>query len=184
MASLLFDSGIFSLGEGRQTVRLWLNYVVDGLGIAAAVCAASTAAAVSIINLTLATGPNLDATAPIGPEMVVLADHHPTYAGTVSSSDSARVSTDSADTVTFGARWSRASAPTSITAVPLASQHPLELASDVASLQPNPLNSPQSQAKPKAADAPDLKDVAQLAVVAPLESARSITLTHPAKLIP
>jgi Protein of unknown function (DUF2778) len=179
-----FDGRIFPLGEGRRAIRLCLNDVIDGLGTVAAVCATVTVVAVSIINTTLATGPNLHATAPIGPEAVALANRYPTFAGSVNFSDSARVSTDSADALTFEARRPRATAPASTSAVPLVSQHPVEPASNVASPQPNPLHPPQSQAKPETADAPDSTDVVQLTPAAAPESARPITLTRPPKLIP
>jgi hypothetical protein len=179
-----FDGRIFPFGEGRRAIRLCLNGVIDSLGIAAAVCATVTVVAVSIINTTLAAGPNLHTTAPIGTAAVALANHNPTFAGSVNFSDSARVLTDSADALTFEASWPRATAPASTSAVPLVLQHPVEPASNVASPQPNPLHPPQSQAKPETADAPDSTDVVQLNPAAAPESARPITLTRPPKFIP
>jgi hypothetical protein len=179
------DGRIHPLGEGSRAIQLCLNGVVNGLGTTAAVCATVTVVAVSIIiNTALATGPNSHATAPIGPEAVALTNHYPTVAGPVNFSNSARVSTDSADAVTFETRWPRATAPVSSSAVPLISEHPVEPASNVARPQPNPWHPPQSQAKPEPADAPDSTDVVQLTPAAAPESARPITLTLLPKLIP
>lgn len=179
-----FDRRIFSLGECLRAIRLRLDGVVDGLGIAAAVCATVTVAALSIINTTLASNPNLHAKASIGPVAIALANYYPTLAGAANFSGSARVSTDPADALTFEARWARAAAPASTGAVLLVPQSPVGHASNVASLQPNPLRPPESRAKPELAHAPDLTDVAQSTPAVAPSSARPSPLTLPPKLVP
>jgi hypothetical protein len=158
-----FDGRIFPLGECRRVIRFLVDGVVIGLGTVAAACAlvtTVTVAAAWIINTALATNPN--AKAPIGPAAIALANHYPTLASAADFTGSARVSTDPADALTFEAKWARATAPASTGAVPLVPQHPVERASNVASLQPNPLRPPQSRAKPEIVHAPDSTHVAEL----------------------
>jgi len=179
-----FAGRIFPLGEYRRVIRFRFDSGVDGLGIAAAVCATVIVAAVSIINIALATNPKLNAKAPIGPVAIALANHYPTVAGAANYSGSARVSTDPVDALTFEAKWARVTASASMSVVPLVPQHPVERASNMASLQPNQLRPPQSRAKPEIAHAPESTHVAQLTPAAAPASARSITLTRPPKLVP
>ena len=54
--TISFDGRIYSLGEYRQAIRRRLDGVIDGFGIAVAVCATAAVAAVSIIN----TVPTID----------------------------------------------------------------------------------------------------------------------------
>jgi hypothetical protein len=155
-----FDGRISPLGEYRRVIRFLVGGVVIGLGTVAAACVLVTivtVAAAWIINTALATNPNLHAKALNGPAAITLANHYPTLASAADFTGSARVSTDPADTLTFEAKWARATAPAStrIGAVPLVSQHLVERASNVASLQPNPLGPPQNRAKPEIAHAPD-----------------------------
>jgi len=164
-----FDGRILHFGECRRVIRFLCNAVVIGLGTVAAACALVTivtVAAAWIINTAFATNPNLHAKAPIGPAAIALANHYPTFASAANFTGSARVSTDPADALTFEAKWARATTPASTAtvtdAVPLVPQHPVEGASNVASMQPNPLRPPQSRAKPEIARAPASTHVAEL----------------------
>jgi hypothetical protein len=201
-----FDGRIFCLSKYRRTIRIFVDDVVTGLRTKAAVCVlviTYTVAAAWIINTALSTNTNLHAKAPIG--KIAFANHQPMVVSEADFSGSARISTDPADALTFEARWARTTAPastpdaltfearwarvmapasTSTGAVPLVPQHPVERASNVASLQPYPLRSPQRWAKPEIARAPDSTHIAELSPAATPASARPSNLPHPAKLTP
>jgi Tlde1 domain len=171
---IFFDGRISPLDEYRRVIRFLVGGVVIGLGTVASACALVTivtVAAAWIINTALATNPNLHAKAPNSPAAIALANHYPTLASAANFIGSVRVSTVLADALTFEAKWARAMAPGSMEAVPLVPQHPVERASNVVLLHPNPLRPPQSRAKPEIAHALDSAHIAKLKPTAALASA-------------
>jgi hypothetical protein len=149
-ATATFHGGT-PFGECRRVIRFLVGGVVIGLGTVAAVCALVTAVTVVaawIINTALATIPKLNAQAPIGPAAIALVDQYPVLAGAADFTGSVRVSADPADSLTFEAKWARATAPASMPmdAVALVPRPPVERASNVASRQPVEQAAPQAAA--------------------------------------
>jgi hypothetical protein len=141
----------FPRGGCRRILRFLVGGVVIGLGTVAAAGALITTvtlAAAWIINTALATNPNLNAKAPIGPAAIALAGPNPVAANSADFTGSIHLATyrasadpassDPADTLTFEAKWAGAMAPASMPAdaAPLMPQQPIEPASKVASLPP------------------------------------------------
>jgi len=79
-----FDGRILSFGACRRVIRLIGGSVAMGLGAVAAVCVLVTGvtlAAAWIVNITLATNPQLAVKATTGPGTLALANGDPTLAG-------------------------------------------------------------------------------------------------------
>jgi hypothetical protein len=141
------DGRIFPLDECRRIIRFLVGGVVIGLGTVVAACVlvtTVTVAAAWIINTALATNPNFNAKAPLGPAAIALADHYPAFASAAVLAEAAdvtgsiRVSTDPADALNFEAKWALttywASAP--VGAEPPVPRQPVGPTSTLASLVP------------------------------------------------
>jgi hypothetical protein len=177
-----FGGRIYPLGGYRRAISCLLDGVVNGLGIVAAVCTTATVAAVSIINATLPINPSLHTTAPVVHVAIVFPNYYPTLAGAANSSGWVRVTTDSADALTFEARWVPATVLVSTGAAAPVPQPLVKRADNKASLQPNPTLPPVSRAEPEIAHASNSTAVAQLTSTTAPTSARRIALTPAPKL--
>jgi hypothetical protein len=154
-----FGDRIFSLRAGRRVIWFLFDGIITGIGAAAAVCAlvwTVTAAAIWIISTALATHPNLNERALIGPAAIALADPDLALASAAYFTGSAGGSSDPAHVPTFEDKWSVAMAPGSahIVAVEHVRPPPVERESNVASLQPIEPPAPQGAARPEKRVAP------------------------------
>jgi hypothetical protein len=135
-----FDDRIFSLRAGRRVILCLLDAVVVGIGAVAAVAAlacAGTGAAIWIVSSALATHPNLNERALIGPAAIALADPDLASAGAADFTGSVAASNAPAYTPSFEDKWSVAWAPGSARTVAVERvPPPVERESKVASLQP------------------------------------------------
>ncbi len=135
------DDRMSSLREGRRLIRLLSDGIIIGVGAGAAVCAlvwSVTWAALWIASTALATHPNLDDRALMGPAAIALADPNFAFASAADFAGSAEVAGDPADAKTFQDKWSLGMAPTSVrrVVVELFRQAPVEPESEVAALPP------------------------------------------------
>jgi hypothetical protein len=154
------DDRISSLREGRRLIRLLSDGIIIGFGAGAAVCAlvwCVTWAALWITSTVLATHPNLDDRALMGPAAIALADPNLAVAGAADLTGSAEVAGDPANAQTFQDKWSLGMVPTSVrkVVVELFRQAPAEPESKVAALRPvAPVAPPVAAATPEKRVAP------------------------------
>ena len=168
-----FDGRISPPSECRRVMRFLVGGIVVGLGTVAAACVLVTIVSVAaawIVNTTIATNPKLNAKTSNGIAAIALDNHYPRLASATDAIGLAQASTATADTLTFETKWALATAPAFTGTVPLVPQHPVERASNIALLQPNPMR-PQSRSKPAIAPPPASTYVATLDPVAAPASA-------------
>lgn len=135
-----FDDRICSLRAGRRVICFLLDGII-GIGAVAAVCALVCAAAVAalwIVSTALATHPNLNERALIGPAAIALADPDLALASAADATGSIGISSDPVYASTFEDKWSVGRAPGSarMVAVERVAPLPAEREISVASLQP------------------------------------------------
>ncbi len=182
-------SRIFSPGECRRVIRFLAVGAGFGLGSLAAVCAlvvTVTVAAAWIVGAAVGGNPNLHARTPSGPMAIALASRYPTVAGAADITGSIRVSAGPADAQSFEARWAGAIAPASTRThtVALVPQHPVERASEVASLRPHRLPPAPSRVGSEIAGAPGSMQFAELTPAATPASAPPASLKRPPEIAP
>jgi Tlde1 domain len=156
-----FDGRAFSFADLRKGLRALADGLSLGLGAVAAaglLVIIVTVAAAWIVNTALAVNPHIQARAPIGPRALALVQYQPPL--------------DRAPTLSFAARWARATASMQASVQPANPQHPIQRAANVPMPLPRPLMVPHVRPKREIAAVPHLMQVAKLTPPAALAPAR------------
>ena len=185
----IFDGHIVLFRELRRNIRAFVDDAAIGLATDAAACALVTAFAFTaawLIDTTISTNADRQATVPIRPAAVGLANHNPKAVPEVGIPTSNRIWIDHADTLTFKDRWGRATvlASTPADVLPHLPQHAVEHPQNVALFLPHPMGPLQSLSRSETISALDSMLVAKSALArAPSPAPDSIQTFLPQLII-